>query len=304
MTEPASALFQISSIPVILQKVLKTIIKITIAATEEGHSSRRWLESCPSSLSKKKLPSFSFHFEFALEWWQVYKSCGHTNSFSGLVADGKWQKKQITKCLNLCYCERILRMQTSNSHAIDTSDLPPENEFFQGGSVTHLEVLRSDCTAPFSVLASRRSCWWRGRRIRTCNEMQQKRHSEGVPKYVVSSIPKVSYSIYGMLSSVPRPRRPDPGQTAMDQDLWMVFLVKCSSMTVFGSSAHSWFQLIQLDLLQLSFRSLAMIPIHNPQEHLIKSFWLSSYATQKPSVAASCHHRNTGSSEPNSCLSN
>lgn len=123
---------------------------------------------------------------------------------------------------------------------------------------------------------------------------------------MVSSTPEVSYSIRGMLPSAPRPRCPDPGQAAMDQDLWMVFLVKCSSVTVFGSSAHSWFQLIQLDLLQLSlvFRSIARIPIHNPQEQLIKSFWLSSYATQKPSVVGSCHHRNTGSSEPNSCLSN
>lgn len=198
-------------------------------------------------------------------------------------------------------------MQTSNSHAINTSDLPPENEFFQGGSVTHLEVLRSDCTALFSVLASRRSCWWRGRKIRTCNEINAAKNTQwGSNQIGVSSIPKVSYSIPGMLPSVPRPRRPDPGQAAMDQDLWMVFLVTCSSVTVFGSSAHSWFQLIQLDLLQLSlvFRSIARIPIHNPQEHLRKSFWLSSYATQKPSVASSCHHRNTGSLEPNSCLSN
>ena len=164
----------------ILQKVLKTIIKITMAATEDGRSSRRWLESCPSSLSKRELPSFSLHFELPLEWWQVYKSCSYSNSFSCLAAEaGKWKKKQITKSLNLCYCERILWMQTSNSHAMNTSDLPPENDFFQGGSVTHLEVLRSDCTAPFSVLSSRHSCWWHGRRIRTCNETQQKTHSEG-----------------------------------------------------------------------------------------------------------------------------
>lgn len=130
----------------------------------------------------------------------------------------------MIKSLNLCYLERILWGQTANSHAWNTSDLPPETHFSREVQPPTLKF--SAATVELPTLLSQISTHTDGVGGGLEPVMKRRVNQKAVSSHVFQ---KYSPLVCGVLLTVPRPKHsgssmPGPERAATDRDLWTIFL--------------------------------------------------------------------------------